>query len=212
VSRFGVHLPLSTEWAEIGAGGTRHAAALGLAERSDALTIAVSEERGEVSVASRGRLTRVDDPSELRVFVEEFLDRTAKKRREPWLASRLRLVRQHWREGIAATAIATTLWVVTGPGAAIDRNSRAIPVVIDNVPEGYHVAAIDPPEVAVEFEGLRRDFVMAPDSEFQVHVDADLVGQGRRTFSVEAEQVDHPPELKIVGMEPIKVRLSIEER
>ena len=94
----------------------------------------------------------------------------------------------------------------------IDRSSRAIPVVIDNVPEGYHVAAIEPAEVAVEFEGLRRDFVMAPDAEFQVHVDADLVDQGRRTFSVEAEHVEHPPELRVVAVEPIKVRLSIEER
>jgi hypothetical protein len=212
VSRFGVHLPLSTEWAEIGAGGTRHAAALGLAERSDALTIAVSEERGEVSIACRGRLIRVEEPDELRALVEEFLDRTAKKRREPWVASRLRLARLHWREGLAATVLASGLWVVTGPGAVIDRSSRTIPVVIDNVPEGYRVAAIEPAEVAVEFEGLRRDFVMAPAADFQVRVDADLVEQGRRTFLVAEDQVDHPPELRIVGMEPIKVRLSIEER
>jgi len=33
---------------------------------------------------------------------------------------------------------------------------------------------------------------------------------GRRTFAVDAGHVDHPPELAIVGMEPIKVRLSIE--
>lgn len=212
VSRFGVHLPLSTEWSEIGAGGTRHAAALGLAERSDALTIVVSEERGEVSVAWRGRLSKVADPKALRVLVEKFLERTAKKRREPWVASRLVLARRHWREGVLAAALASTLWVVTGPGAMVDRTSRAIPVVIDNVPEGYHVAAIEPSEVAVEFEGLRRDFVMAPDADFQIHVDADLVDQGRRTFAVEAEQVAHPPELRVVSVEPIKVRLSIEER
>jgi len=212
VSRFGVHLPLSTEWSEIGAGGTRHAAALGLAERSDALTIVVSEERGEVSVAWRGRLSKVADPKALRVLVEKFLERTAKKRREPWVASRLVLARRHWREGVLAAALASTLWVVTGPGAMVDRTSRAIPVVVDNVPEGYHVAAIEPSEVAVEFEGLRRDFVMAPDADFQIHVDADLVDQGRRTFALEAEQVAHPPELRVVSVEPIKVRLSIEER
>lgn len=212
VSRFGVHLPLSTEWSEIGAGGTRHAAALGLAERSDALTIVVSEERGEVSVAWRGRLSKVADPAALRALVEKFLERTAKKRREPWVASRLVLARRHWREGVLAAVLATALWVLTGPGAMIDRSSRAIPVVLDNVPEGYHVASIEPSEVAVEFEGLRRDFVMAPDGDFEIHVDADLVDQGRRTFTVEAEQVEHPPELRVVSVEPIKVRLSIEER
>ena len=46
--------------------------------------------------------------------------------------------------------------------------------------------------------------------EFAVRVDGDLVDQGRRTFAVEVTQVEHPPALRIVGMDPIKVRLDIE--
>ncbi len=210
VVRFGVHLPLSTEWSEIGAGGTRHAAALGLAERSDAFCLVVSEERGEVSVAWRGRLTRVRDRAALRSLFEKFLTRTAKRRRENWIESRIILARRHWREGVVAAAMATGLWVHTVPGAMVERSSKAIPVVIENVPEGYRVASIEPPQVDVEFEGLRRDLVMAPADEFHVRVNAELVGLGRRTFAVDATQVEHPPELEIVGMEPITVRLSVE--
>jgi len=210
VTRFGVHLPLSTEFAAIGAGGTRHAAALGLAERSDACCVVVSEERGEVSIAWRGRLTRVADGAELRGLVEKFLERTAKRRREPWFRSRIDLARRRWREGVVATALASSLWLLTGPGAMVDRTSRSVPVVIDNVPDGYRVAAVEPAQVDVEFEGRRRDFVMAPEDEFAVRVDGDLVDQGRRTFAVEVTQVEHPPALRIVGMDPIKVRLDIE--
>ena len=210
VARFGVHLPLSTEWSEIGPGGTRHAAALGLAERSDALSIVVSEERGEVSVAWRGRLTRVEGAAELRELVEKFLRRTARRRREPWLQSRLKLARSRWREGVVAMAVASGLWLHTVPGAVLDRSSKAIPVVVDNLPEGYRVAAIEPPAVDVEFEGLRRDLVRASTEEFRVRVDGDLVDQGRRTFSIEAGQVAHPPELRIVGLSQKSVRLSVE--
>ena len=64
--------------------------------------------------------------------------------------------------------------------------------------------------VDVEFEGRRRDFVMAPQGEFAVRVDGDLVDQGRRTFAVEAKQVEHPASLRIVAMDPIKVRLDVE--
>jgi hypothetical protein len=210
VTRFGVHLPLSIEWAEIGAGGTRHAAGLGLAERSDAFSIIVSEERGEVSVASRGRLERVSDEAELRRQIDTFLSRTARRRREPWIQSRLALARRNWREGLLAVAIACGLWVHSIPGSVMERSSKEVPIAVTNLPEGYRVESIDPPSIDVEFEGRRRDLVLAPTDEFEVVVDADLVDQGRRTFSVGEDHVAHPESLRIVGLEPIKIRLNIE--
>ncbi|MEE8164004.1 MAG: diadenylate cyclase [Myxococcota bacterium] len=212
VARFGVHLPLSTEWAEIGDGGTRHAAGLGLAERSDAFCVIVSEERGEVSVACRGQLTRVPDESALRERIDRFLRRTARRRGENWLQSRLTVARHHWREGLIACAVASGLWVHTVPGASLDQSSQAIPVVIENLPEGYRVAEIDPPEIEVIFEGRKRDLVKASGERLQVRVDGDLARLGRRTFVIEEEQVEHPPELQIVAFEPAQIRLAIEPR
>ena len=60
--------------------GTRHRAAIGLAEETDAVIIIVSEETGAISYAYKGLLTRGVSLEELRAFLTSVLVRAPKAR------------------------------------------------------------------------------------------------------------------------------------
>ena len=63
--------------------GTRHRAAIGLSEETDAVIVVVSEETGAVSYAYKGHLTRAVTLEELRAFLTSVLVQPAKSRN--WL-------------------------------------------------------------------------------------------------------------------------------
>ncbi len=78
------YLPLSDNMDITKELGTRHRAALGMSEVSDALVIVVSEETGDISIARDGALTRGVTPDELRAALQEIQYRKRNTDRRRW--------------------------------------------------------------------------------------------------------------------------------
>jgi len=76
VAAAGCLFPLTDQPGVARALGTRHRAAIGITEHSDALAIVVSEETRQISVAHRGQLRRGLDRDQLRSVLEETLIET----------------------------------------------------------------------------------------------------------------------------------------
>lgn len=87
IAAAGVVLPLTDNISASGQLGTRHRAAIGVTEVSDALAVVVSEETGQIAVAHNGRLIRNLDQDRLRRVLRSLL-RLDKPERERmgWLA------------------------------------------------------------------------------------------------------------------------------
>ena len=70
----GCILPLTESQMVLPEMGTRHRAALGITEESDAIVVVVSEERGTISTAENGRFTNLEmDEMKLRRYLNERL-------------------------------------------------------------------------------------------------------------------------------------------
>ncbi|CEH31486.1 hypothetical protein AM501_04505 [Aneurinibacillus migulanus] len=80
----GCYLPLSENPTISKELGTRHRAAIGLSEVSDALAVVVSEETGQVSVALNGEITRDYDQEKLTELLHEKLTQQGRAATPIW--------------------------------------------------------------------------------------------------------------------------------
>jgi uncharacterized protein (TIGR00159 family) len=207
VTCFAAQLPLSTDFRQLRGVGTRHSAALGLAERTDALCVVVSEERGRISIAQQGTLRALADPAELEASVRAFLHTTfpgKPERNVLWS-----LVRENWGEKVATFALVLGLWYLFVPGSRPATLSYPIAVKVVNVPPGLVLDKVEPAEVMAVFSGLRRAFYLFDPHRIDVTVDASMARYGRRTFAISEEQIRHPPEITVDDVQPEQIKLVL---
>ena len=107
VSQFGARLPLSRKIKELKRHGTRHAAALGISEKTDALVIVVSEEKGTISTAVNGKLKKVEKADDLLRLMSNFYKaKFPEKQKTLWG----NIIRSNSRDKVIAVIASTLLW------------------------------------------------------------------------------------------------------
>jgi len=207
ISRFAAHLPLSKDSKQLSHVGTRHSAALGLAELSDALCIVVSEERGSISVAADGRLRQIDNLQELGSLIQKFLE---KKYPSPD-AKRLstQLLRENWVAKAVTLVLAIGLWYVLVPGSKMIEVTYQVPVEVQNLPQELFLEEVQPPEVSATFTGPMRAFYFFDATKLKVTVDASVAQSGRRTFRISEQNIRYPKGVTLQQLTPSNLRISV---
>jgi uncharacterized protein (TIGR00159 family) len=197
IEYFGVRLPLSHNSAEVGNAGTRHTAALGLSERSDALVIVVSEERGVISIAEDGHLNQVSSQT-LQERLSEFYRKIFP---EPKVTKRHTWVTNNMPMKLASVGFAMLFWMVLAFKVEIVTRAFTVPVECRNLSKYLLIENQYPTEVQISVSGIERAFNFDPAS-LVVSLDMANVTDGEQSVRIEKEHINLPQGIKIQKISP----------
>tara|TARA_R110002072_G_scaffold238769_2_gene396290 strand:- start:181857 stop:183002 length:1146 start_codon:yes stop_codon:yes gene_type:complete len=204
VTRFGVHLPLSENREKSDGLGTRHRSALGLSERSDALILVVSEERGQVSIAQHGELRRHVSRDDLAEALNGHLASTDSVKR-PNFWSR---ASGHPRTKLLSVLIAVAAWFMMASDRDQVQRVFVVPIEYRNVPAAVTLPESIRTEARVTFSATERAFQFIAPSTLKVSLDLSEAATGKDEFTLTDSSVRHPATLTVYRIEPRIIRLN----
>ncbi|MDI6758161.1 MAG: diadenylate cyclase [Candidatus Omnitrophota bacterium] len=206
IGKFSVHLPLSTNIREIDHLGTRHAAALGITERTDTLCIVVSEERGVISIAEAGRLKQLNNVAELQGALEDFYSKRFPIKGKPPIID---FLTGHFLEKIIALALTVSLWFTFGHRMEIIRRDFTIPIEYRNLSADKIIGEPKSKQISVTLSGTERTFNFLKPEELKLSLDMSGVKDGENRFLISKGLINYPSGLSVVNVEPGEVKLKV---
>jgi diadenylate cyclase len=208
IAIFGAHLPLSKNFKKLGHHGTRHAAALGLAEHTDALCLIVSEENGTISYARHGDLKKIYNAEALLNLIERFYSEIYPDKDKK---THLDYLYKNYRQKIAAIVIAVLLWFVHVYGSEIGYKTITVPVDIAELPPRIAIVETDPKSVDVTFSGSRRDLYFLGKGKVKLFLKTLKMKPGKRSITIKPSNLSFPKNIGLESIDPNKVNISIEK-
>ena len=204
INQVAVILPLSRRDDLPSYYGTRHRAALGLAEATDALVIAVSEERGDVVVARDSQLKTVKQKRRLGQILQEHMGVAVKKGRE----SR--------KEKLVLIAAALVLVVFTS-GVWFSLSRGLDTLVTLQVPLEYtkrdlamEIVKTSVNTVNLELEGSGALVKSIGPDQVQVRLDLSKSKAGPNTFTIARKNISLPPGIVLKAVTPSVVDVELD--
>jgi len=202
VMRFGCHLPLSANAAQHGNLGLRHTAALGLSERSDAICIVVSEERGTISLAKGERIQEITNASALHIELEAFFAKRAPLAKAGPI---LRWLKENKREKVIAIVLACILWVVFGYQRETIRRDFMVPIEYRNAPAEWVLEEPKVTEAKVMLMGHDQAFQLLNPQSLKISLDLAPLPPGRQEVTITRNMVKTPSNLTVAGISPERI-------
>ncbi len=208
-TRFGVRLPVSESQRLAEDYGTRHHAAMGLAERTDALTVVVSEERGRVSIFRDGQITPVSDPAAVEAAVLTHWRETAAPAIEipngrRWWSAVLQL--------LPSFIVAGLLWLsLTVSQGELLEKVYTVPVEYTLTSPDLVLVGDKDNEIRIHLAGPRTSLEGLSPSQLSVKIDLSNAVPGKQSFLITDENVRLPKSVTLLDVVPSSLELTLAE-
>jgi uncharacterized protein (TIGR00159 family) len=208
ITRFGVHLPLSQTNKLSSDYGTRHHAALGLAEKTDALVFAVSEERGIVTAFRNGTLQRISNRGDAARLIQEHHEE-----QEPVAGIRKTKKDVFFSLGEVAFSLLVAILIWT----TLIQSRTEIREMFFTVPIEYSKPAKNivlsgkQAEAKLLLEGPLSILRTVEPSLLRVRVDLSSLKPGKHHISLENAAIDIPNNLRLLEIQPTEFDLVVKQ-
>jgi uncharacterized protein (TIGR00159 family) len=208
IEKAACHLPLSVSPDVPQHLGTRHRAALGLSERSDAVVVVISEERGEVSLATAGTFRLMSTPTELIMALDELLRSEAERPRSTTL--RQRIFSNMLPKMFLLLSVCVFWALITTRQGQI--TTVSVPVQLHGVPDGIVLLHTFPEELTVQIKALSSLTPTPSKLDLTAEIDAATVAEGSNTLRINHSSITMPSGMVIMSVTPSSIRVSAEKK
>jgi YbbR domain-containing protein len=188
--------------------GTRHRAALGLSERTDALVLIVSEERGTVSVAVGGELSEVSTPEELLTLLETALLNNSIDTEKPSIMDR---ILSNLVPKFVTLVLVTACWLLINAKQGGLQTVTA-QVKFHNLPENLVLIGDLPGELEVQLKVLSTIFASSKKLEVAADLDLARLHEGVNSISVDSKAFQLPLGVSVAKVTPASLKIVAEKK
>jgi uncharacterized protein (TIGR00159 family) len=190
---------LPKEW------GTRHRAGVGITEISDAECIIISEERGEVLLASKGTLQRKEGREDLTqslVHVAPIQEKKVAEREWP------KKFFQDLPKKALFLLLVCLLWVFV-IGIRQGEVGFNIPIEYYSIPQDLVIAGEPPKEVNVRLKGSQRLLSSLKPDQIRVRVALSNAHKGNNQISLSETNINTGPGISVANFYPRNIRVQL---
>jgi len=209
LTRMGCILPLSEREDLPEQYGTRHRAALGLSENTDAVCLVVSEERGEVATIVGGKITIWQNPGSLAQSLKDWL--SPAEISGPSLKSFFKgAFVGNWRPKLGALGMVTVAWLILASQQVI-KTSVIVPVRYTNLSKELVLDRNSTHMVNLTLSGRRKSIKALEDREMRVYLDLGVFSAGTHQISLSAKNIDLPLGVMIDRVTPQDIKIILKK-